>query len=600
MNEPRPKTPEPLWQRLARAEDAEAIALLLILAGLAVALVGLALYFWVYLPYRRRKPLREALEIILRQDTDAYGRAEELLSRALEAGLRRADVAEARFALAYVRAQLGRFAEAAGVLSELVSAARPEPEVVYLYLWLQSKLKDQDKVERVYEQHGEALGDLLDTKLIAGIAYLHRARQAWTEKAVDGALHYFNRLRKLGVLTEEIPKHIDQHQVVLGIMALFDGKLDEARKHFDGAVKSAQGDNQPTVPGRLGLLLCAWRGADVPDVDEELAALIEELPGARAVLAGEPVPESFQVLCPSCGARYKVKRDMVGKKVACRGCKTSFAVEAPAPAALAGSPAAKKAELEGDALLLRNTLLLHAVSLLYTWLRLPAKAGLPDGPRRTFRERLRRTRKVDPSLGDCHLLEGLIAYYFARNDAERTDAVQCLERAAKADVNVPEVLDLLQREQKLADVRRNMLTLFLDLVRKYLTDFAVPEPLRRELRDHLAGRRGLADLAKVDLKHGEDQTAPSVQDLQNRGGLIHRRVKTIVQPRLAEAEVDPAEQEAITKEMTTLDAATRTLTENVERLEQAEMKLLERTGEFLFDDEPPAEPAPAAAKKEGK
>ncbi len=569
----------------------------MVLAALVLALAGLALYFLAWVPYRRRKPLREALEILRRQDADEYPRAEGLLSRALEAGLRRADVAEARFALAYVRAQLGRFAEAAGVLSDLVSAPRPGPEAVYLYLWLQSKLKDHEKVERVYEQHGEALGDLLDTKLIAGIAYLHRARQAWAEKAVDGATHYFKRLRALGVLTEEIPKHIDQHQVLLGIMALFDRSLDEARKHFAGAVKTAEGEKQPTVPGRLGLLLCDWRSSEVPDVDGPLAALIEELPGAKEALAPEPEPEGLVVACPSCGAKYRIKPDAVGKKVACRGCKTNFAVRAPAPAA---PPATNKAELDGDALLLRNALLLHAVSLLCTWLRLPAKRGLPDEQRRTFRERLRRTRKVDPALGDCHLLEGLVAYYFARNDAERTEAVGCLERAAKAEVSVPEVLDLLQREQKLADARRNSLTLFLDLVRKYLSDSAVPEALRRELRDHLAGRRGLADLSRVDLKCGEDQAAPSVQDLQNRGGLIHRRVKTIVQPRLAEAKVDAAEQEAITKEMTTLDAATRSLTENVGRLEQAEMKLLEKAGEFLFDDEPPAAPAPAAVKKGGK
>src|SRR5207245_8314601 len=105
----------------------------------------------------------------------------------------------------------------------------------------------------------------------------------------------------------------------------------EARKYFAGAVTTAEGEKGSPVPGKLGLLLCDWRDADVPAIDAELGAVVEALPGAAKALEPEELPEVVPAACPTCGQKYKVKRDQVGRKATCRGCKGTFVLE-PLPA----------------------------------------------------------------------------------------------------------------------------------------------------------------------------------------------------------------------------------------------------------------------------
>jgi tetratricopeptide (TPR) repeat protein len=586
LEEPR----ESLWQQLLRAEDTEAITLLAVFGALALALLVLAVYLLLLLPRKRRRPLRKALAIIQHQDLDNFPRAEELLTAALVAGMRRRDIAEARFALAYVRARLGRYFEAAGVLADLIASGNREPAVLYLDLWLQSYLKDHDKVEQIYFENRDALEEFPDTKLIVGIAFLHKARQHWSQKQVESALHYFAELRKLGVLTEEIPSHIDYHQVVLGIMALFDKKIEEARQHFRGAENAAQGDNKSPVPAQLGLLLCDWRAADNPDIDERLGQALAAMPVADKFLTPEDLPETPIALCPFCGKKYKFNRELLGKNAKCKECKKVFPLEIePSAKPSADAPGMAQPNLDKESLLLRNALLWHAISLLFAWRKLPGKKGLPVPEFKKMKDRLHRIRRVDADMGDSYLMEGLLAYYFAGTDDDRTLALKILEKATKSDVNVPEVLNLVLCEQKLAHLRKNSVQLFLELLKSYLTDAGVPEHLRRELQERLAPFSAFK-MGPIELAKGEDEAAPSVQDLQNRGALIHRRVTTIVKPRLAHANADPKDKETINTLMKSLEAATKTLVENAKGLESAELKLLETTGEFLFEEEEQAKP----------
>ncbi|MDQ3804813.1 MAG: hypothetical protein M3416_13410 [Acidobacteriota bacterium] len=574
---------------------------IVVAGGLALAVLALALYFLVISPRRKRRPMLEAFEIINRDEHAEFPRAESLLGEALTKGLRAKDIADARFALAYVRARLGRFSEAAAVLADLTASGKSGREEVYLDLWLQARLKEDEKIIRLYQEHAAALGDLLDAKLIAGIALLNRARHNWARREVDDALHYFAELRKLGVLTEEIPGRVDDHETVIGIMSLFDRETDEARKHFAGAVAAAREQGKPALHGELGLLLCDWVASDNPDVDEALGEVLKGLERADAT-----AQEMVNTACKFCGKKYEAGAGCVGKAVGCTGCRRRFIVEVEkdakdsrAPSGDDGGGAAEPAAqperlLDEEEILLRNALLWHAVSLLFTWRGLPPGGGLPPGSHDELSDRLNRVRDVDAEMPDPYLIEGLINYYFfSASDSEREAAVAAIDKAASKGVNVPEVLNLADREHRLAEFRRDSLNRFLALVKNYLTDQGVPEHLREQLKARLERFSRFAQMGEIDLTKGEEDAAPSLVEMQARGVLLCKRVDSIVKPRLADA--DSQDREAIEGLIRNLDRTTKTLTKKIERLEQTEYSLMEATGEFLFHEEEAATEAEEVA-----
>jgi hypothetical protein len=546
------------------------------IAALGVTLLGLVIFFLVIQPRRKRRPLLEALEIIKRDDHAAFPHAEELLSASLIAGMRARDIAEARFALAYIRSRLGRFSEAATVLAELMASGNRDRETLYLALWLQSRLKDDDKVERLYSEHAGVLGDLLDTRVIAGITFLRRAWLHWSRREVDGAMHYFDQLRQLDVLTDEIPSHIDDHQVVLGIMSLFDNKPEDASRHFSGAVEAARKQDKPTAHGKLGLLLCKWRAADTPDIDEGLGQVLAALRPD-----GGQTTSISHTQCDLCMQHYSVAQSNLGKQMTCPACKQRFVV-----AELKGrgqqAPADEERLLGDDDLLLRNVLLWYAVSLLFTWKRLAASRGLPLAEHRELLDRLARVKAIDPEMPDADLIEGLIGYYFGDEDGRQL-AVAKLDRAIQNGVNVPEVLTLVEREQRLAELERDRLRRFFELVKNYLHNPTVPEDLRSELKLRLEKYAVFKQLGEVDLIKGEYGAAPSVEDIQNRGALLLKRVNKIIKTQLARAE--PEDRKAIDRLMARLNRTTRHLSRNAELLEQVESRLLGTAGEFLLNEE---------------
>lgn len=549
-----------------------------------VLVAPLLLYFLWLQPRRRRRPLLEALEIIERDDRHNFPQAEELLKAALISGLRARDIAEARFALAYVRARLGQYPEAAAVLSDLLTMRAPDQETIYLALWLHSRQGQHEQVEALFNEHNSLLGDLLDTRLIAGITFLRQARLLWSRRQVSGAIHYYERLRALEVLQDQIPSHIADHQVMLGIIALFEKNLEEAQKHFQGAVDSARQEKRATTAGDLGLLLCRWRSGGIPDVDADLTNIV----------AAMEEKERLVITCDSCGRKHEMSLHSMEGRITCKGCKRELA-----PGGLncrlltgAGEEASQggadkdsrdRPELREAHLLLRNVLLWHGISRLYTWQGLPARSGLPESEKERLNRRMAKVTAVDGEMSDPHLLRGLVAYYFAADDAERQTALELLGTAQKQGVHLPEVLILLERERRLAALQRDALQRYLVLVKNYLTDPGVPEHLRQELRERLERFSRFKDLGEIDLLQGEYDTAPSLRDIQARGAILRRRVHTIIKPRLSEASADDAE--ALEMLLQNLEQETRGLAENTERLEIAEVNLMATTGEFLFRDE---------------
>jgi tetratricopeptide (TPR) repeat protein len=570
-----------------------------------VLLGGVLLFFLVILPRRRRRPLLQALSIIDKDERPRFPEAEKLLGTALIAGLRKRDIAETRFALAYVRARLGRYAEASAVLSDLLASGHRDRETMYLHLWLEARQKNHEQVERIFDEHEALLGDLLDTRHLVGIAFLVKAQLLWSRHQASGALEYYERLRGLDVLHEHIPSHLAEQQVMFGMVALFEKKEEEAHKHFEGAIKAAREEGRSTVPGELGLLLCQWRKDEHPDLDAPLGQVLEALEKRERV----------GLTCPHCQAPLEVEREYLGLTITCTGCRKPLEVEAekiqpltPAPAAAAASPEgeggdAEHPKLSDDDLLRRNTILWHALALLITWFRLPPRSPLPAAGKAELFQRLDKVSAVDPAMGDPYLVKGLIGYYFPENDQEREEAVKNLEEAIRLEVSVPEVLNLLAREQRLAQMQQDALRIYLGMVRNYLADQGVPEHYRARLKERLERFSRFRELGEIDLVQGDFLDKPSVEDVMARAGMMKRRIQTIVRPRLARTAEEKAVEQLDTL-LTNLDQATQTLRSDYRQLEGYELDLIGSTGEFLFREEgdteaPPETVVPATGEEGG-
>ncbi len=144
-------------------------------AAMAVVLLSAAMYFFVIGPRRRRRPFLEAVRLINQDDGAEFPRAESLLNDAITAGLSRGDVAEARFALAYVRARMERFTEGASVLGDLERTAHLDAEGAYLSMWIHSRLGDYE--DRIVPCPEELYPTRLDNRfstLVAACAIQHQ------------------------------------------------------------------------------------------------------------------------------------------------------------------------------------------------------------------------------------------------------------------------------------------------------------------------------------------------------------------------------------------------------------------------------------------
>ena len=579
-----PTANDPAKQPATAAEVLQASTLVVALVSvLVVAMLGLLAYFFVYEPFRRQRPLRKALRIIQKEQRPLYQKAEELFDQSLLAGLRKKNIAVARFALAYLRCLLGKYAEAATVLSDLEkSGAKIDRPTAYLMLWVQSRVKNHERVERIYSEYDEMLRGYQQSAMIASISYLALASLRLARREINGALHYFNLVRQLEVLADEIPSHLDDHEVVTGIIALFEKNREEAVKHFQAAVTTASERDKPTYAGRLGLLLCQWRSDTLPDIDDALAEVLTDMQPEQDKSEGA----SISTKCPHCDRVYRLKSESIGKRVQCKeaNCRRRFTVEIRDAVDAPESEEASEDRLFSESdLLLRNTLLWHCVSRLVVWLRREERSGLADSERKLMRKRLETVTQLDPDLGDPYLIDGLVRYYFAVSEEDRKGGHALIEKAVELDVHVPEVLQLLDRVNKLAALGEHSLSYFHQLSSQYATNAEVDPELRDRFVRTMNRYSRFRELGAIEQLGREESVAPSLESLQGRAQILRTRVSNIVKYNLTDEESEV--QELIAGRLGELDEQSRTLADETKAFQQTEVRLMESTGEFLFQDE---------------
>lgn len=502
----------------------------MITAILVIALVAMAGYVFVYLPNRWRVPLHEALRLMQSDDRDDLSRADRLLGQALTAGIRGRPLADARFAQAFVRARLGRYdpslyGAAASVLADLVAAAGYDEDTVFLDLWLHSRMDQHDRVLDLYQKHTAALRTNEAAKKIVAVSAMRKAVEHWRRREVEGALHYFDQVRELDELTEHIPAHVNDLQLVNGVQAVFDGRTQDAQRSFADAKERAGKRNASTAQAELGLIVCAWELGAWTQIDADLGRVLERLDG----------PE------------------------------------------LNGDEEAGPLRAHGA--------LLHVLTLLHRWKdEPPAQGQLPEHAWNELERRVERVLAADPELGDALLVWGLLRYYFAAGAVDRDAAIAELEAsvALAKGVRVPEVLQLIEQERWIGD-EKGAIARYLDLLAEHLADPEVSERQRRELtrlRENLSTFLDPAEVAQ-DVHPHEQLT---LQDQRNRSALLGRRMRAIVFARTRDRPDDPqvARINALAKERET---AVGEFAKGVEGLQHAEHSLIAETGEFLLTEE---------------
>jgi hypothetical protein len=499
---------------------------------LAACLAG-TWYFLVVVPGRWREPLHQAFTVLgrdqhQRADLEA---ADHLLDEAMNAGPRGRDLADARFAHAFVRAMLGtyrsdRYWAAVTAVDSLATASGLDPAGAHLAVWLQHRLDRYERAVELYREHEAMLADRQDVRRAAASSHLHLASAAWRRRETAEAMNHFDRVRHLGVLTDEIPKAADNLHVLKGIQLFFDHRRPDARDAFDAARTRAEEHGQSTVEAELGLLACDWETVDPQELDRRLDGM-------------------------------------------------------PEPAAQPRSNTDYRRQLETAVVLLRVMVLLRCLATR------PKQTGeLSYDDRTELAERLDRLIEVDPELGDPFLVEGLLVYYFAEDEVQRETALATLERGiglngAKA-ITVPEVLHLVEKERALGG-QGDALSRFLGLVHEFLADPAVPSRHRDDLRSLRDRFSRFADDLGEDLPLPQRPDSPT--ELRQRIDVVRRRIELILYPRLRDLPDNAPARSLVREQLAELDEVAGRYAAEAELLHQREHALVMKTGEFLLPQE---------------
>ena len=539
-------------------------SMMMVIGGVAVVLLIiisiLLVYFLILQPRKKRKPLLEAIDVLKRdipkeQVRQVYEKAEVLLEQAVANGLKKNDLSEANFALAYVRTRLEKY-ESAYITLE--NAGLDIRENAYLGLYLLIKLDKTKEAFDLYERHQKALEDAFDSRELASMAALKLGKKHWRNHEIEVAIRYFDFVRKLELYTEKLPSALSNYRLTLGIAALFNGHLEEAREHFEKAVQQAGEEKRPDMEARIGLLLCVWREEKFPKIDDELGVLVEQMQ-AQTIRNKQSVEEAA----------------------------------APLAADPENQTVEKRKTLSEDDVLLRNVRFWYCVSRLYQWFYFKEKSGLPEEERKLLHERLQAVLDIDPEMGDPLFIRGLIDYFFAY-DTDRKKAVEDIEQS---DIHVPESDILVTKEKRLMEYEQKSLERYLALLKKYLEDSTVPYLLRKELKEYLDRFSRFQSMAdEFAFEEAGDETSASLQEIQARGELLRKRIDTIVKPKMKD-ESRQETREAFEKLLNRLDKTSTFMARANHRLEETEQKLMINTGEFLFTEEETEEEAELAGDK---
>ena len=230
--------------------------------------------------------------------------------------------------------------------------------------------------------------------------------------------------------------------------------------------------------------------------------------------------------------------------------------------------------------------LLRLVVLLRVWAQRPARSGgLSDRDLQELRERVQAIHAADPEMGDAHLIDGLIGYYFAPGEQERERALTTLEQGTHVakGIMLPEVLALVRRERTLGGAG-DAITRYRRLLRKFSEDPARSERDRVEYLRIRARFRQYADQDDTGPELEPIVLAPAEEHLR-RGEAMRRTIELIVLPRIRDRDHDDPVAVELRALLSALDDATRSHSATIENLYRTERQLISQIGAFLLPED---------------
>jgi tetratricopeptide (TPR) repeat protein len=523
-------------------------AAILLLAAIGAA----ALYVRVWVP---RRPLRRYQLVLAQLAAKRYDLARPGLTQ-LESTLPERVRSEARFFIAFAAYRLGDVPDAEQRLAALHGEDPAARDVAYLLAHLRSERQDHDGAEAVLTRLGAArLRADDELRRLYGSIQAHRAFAALRDGRTDAAAELFKQVEDLGDFAEIVPVDLRNRYVLVGTRALFDRDVPTAREQFTSLQRSlASGE----APDRAPLLAAALLGQGLADWIEE---------------RGTPSTQTEQLLVM---ALHQLNPD------------EELTAPWPDEAADVGltdrveqmiTRADRPPEEINRERTRRDIHFLRGMAVLRKWRATGPPADGAEGPDFLAAALgcFGRARELDPEFSDVHVVVGLLRYYLADDGEGRRAGLAVLREANKLGTRDPEVLQILNHDERVQRADRDAAATFLQILDGYVADATVRQDVREALLARMAERGEVQDWdARHELVRAR-VVVPTVAEVQARSELLLARVADLLQEGPGSADLSDAHDLSAR-----LQERSRAIAEQARAIEEQEAALLALLGERLL------------------
>ena len=521
---------------------------------LLLAVGSSMLYLRVWAPRRYIRPYHRALA---QMEAKRYDLALPGLTR-LEATLPEQVRTEARFFIAFAMYRLNDRQAAEHRLAELHREDPRNTDVAYLLGHLRAERRDFDGAESALERLDPALlkadGNL---RKLYGMVKAHRAFAAFREGRIDAAAALFEEVEQLGDFAGHVPVDLRNRNILVGTKALFDRDVPAAREQFESLRRAADRIEEPQrtsllASAELGLALSAWleKGKKSATQTEQLLVMALRLLDPDSRLAARWPNDAAD---PGLTARIE---EMVMR---------------------ANRPAE---EIDREKTL-RDIHFLRGMAVLREWAQADQRFAGDVAPDFLARAMgcFARSRELDPEFSDVHVVVGLLRYYLATDEAERRAGVAVLREAQKLGTRDPEVLQILNHDERVRRANRDAAETFLQILDRYVQDPTVREHVREALLARMSQHGKVRDWDTRPELVRKRVVAPTVAEMHARSELLLARVTDLMQNQAGTADLSGARGLTLN-----LEQQSRAMAEHARAIEEQEAELLALLGDKLLSE----------------
>jgi len=519
-----------------------------------LAVSGSMLYLRVWAPLQYLRPYRRALDQLAER---RYDQALPGLTR-LEATLPEHVRGEARFFIAFAMYRLDDRKAAEYRLAELHLEDPCNSDVAYLLGYLCAERRDFDRAESVLKGLDPALLKAEDNlRKLYGMVKAQQAFAAFRESRIDAAASLFEEVEQLGDFAEHVPIDLRNRNILVGTKALFDRDVPAAREQFESLQRAANGMEEPQrtsllASAELGLALTTWleKGKESATETEKLLVM------------------ALQLLDPNGRLTAQWPDDVADVGLAAR--IDDMVIRANRP----------PEEINREKTL-RDIHFLRGMAVLREWTetdRRVAGDAASDFLARAM-ERFACARELDPEFSDVHVVVGLLRYYLATSESERRAGVAVLREAQRLGTRDPEVLQILNHDDRIRRANRDAADTYLQILNRYAQDPTVRDDVRNALLNRMAQHGKLRDWDTRPELVRKRVVAPTVAEIHARSELLLARVADLVQNQSGTADLSGARD--LTRN---LEQQSRAMAEYARAVEEHEAELLALLGDKLLSE----------------